>query len=112
MEILIHKKQENVYQLVNTFFFGKSMAQKCSKVWIYSCPNFSSFFQASFRPEVEKVWQESGSGRKILDPSHALSHKQIIRRKCKRKDTSIFFYQYFNNIPKMQWKLKILHFHG
>ena len=34
---------------------------------------------ATWQPSCQKVFEESGSGRKFLDPSPLLSHKQAIR---------------------------------
>ena len=34
---------------------------------------------ATWQPSCQKVFEESGSGRKFLDLSSALSHKQAIR---------------------------------
>ena len=45
---------------------------------------------AIWQPSCQKVFEESGSGRKFLDPSPALSHTQTNPWKRKRIDISIF----------------------
>ena len=45
---------------------------------------------ATWQPSCQKVFEESGSDRKFLDPSPALFHKQTNPWKRKRNDISIF----------------------
>ena len=51
---------------------------------------------ATWQPSCQKAFEESGSGRKFLDPSPAFSCYQMILQ------NGHVSYPYFHNIPKRQ----------
>ena len=70
-------------------------------------PPWGAKSAATGQPSCQKVFEESGSGRKFLDPSPVFSNKQTIRWKHKRNYISIFrkwtylSSVFFYTIPKL-----------